>query len=217
MLLISSQTELTTSVTDAVIAIECVAIMAYLRRAPRGDQWRTRVWCCVFGLMALSSFLGALAHGLEMSKPIREALWKPLYLSLGILVALFMVGAVTDSRGQAFARRLVPWGILVGAAFYGMTELFDGAFIVFVIYEATVLVSALGIYVYLIFTRRVKGAGVVALGILLNLIAAAVQASHVSFFFLVPFDHNGVFHLIQMLSTALLGIGLRMGMQPGES
>ena len=45
-------------------------------------------------------------------------------------------------------------------------------------------------------------------------VAAGAQATSVSFKVLVPFDHNGVFHLIQMVGLAILGIGLRMSMQP---
>jgi hypothetical protein len=54
----------------------------------------------------------------------------------------------------------------------------------------------------------------VATAISLNLAAAAVQASSVSFEIFVPFDHNGVFHLVQMVALATLGLGLRLGTAP---
>lgn len=212
MLLTESPTELTTSVTDAVLAIECVMIMVHLRSIVTVDRWRTRLWCCVLGLLAMASFLGAVAHGLEMPDSIRTALWKPLYLSLGILVAMFVVGAVADWRGWVVAKRLVPWSIGIGVAFFGLTELQSGAFVVFVIYEATAMVIAVAIYIFLAARNRLRGAAVVALAILLNLIAACVQASDVSVYILFLFDHNGVFHLVQMLAIAILGLGLRLGM-----
>lgn len=214
MPLTTSPTELTTSATDALLAIECAVIIALLLRTTTANRWRTNLWCCVFGLLAISSLLGALAHGLEMPKPIRTALWTPLYLSLGILVVLFTVGAVADWRGKAVAKRLAPWGIGVSAAFLGLTALMGGKFIVFIVYAAAVLLSALAIYTFLAATHRLKGAAVVALAILLNLAAAAAQASNVSIHLLVPFDHNGVFHLVQILSTATLGWGLHLGMKP---
>lgn len=216
MPLIDSPTELTTSATDALLAIECIVIIALLRRTAPANRWRTNLWCWVFGLLAISSFLGALAHGLEMPEFIRTALWTPLYLSLGILVVFFIVGAVADWRERITAMRLVPWAIGVNAAFFGLTALLDGAFIVFIAYAATVLLSALAIYTFLAVTHRLKGAAVIALAIVLNLTAVAVQVSDISLHLLVPFDHNGVFHLVQILSTAILGWGLHLGMKSAQ-
>jgi hypothetical protein len=212
MPLINSPTELTTSATDALLAIECTVIIALLLRTAPADRWRTNLWCWVFGLLAIASFFGALAHGLEMPKSMRTALWTPLYLSLGSLVVMFIVGAVADWLGRVAAMRLVPWGLGVSAAFFGLTALMGGAFIVFIAYAAAVLLSGMAIYIFLAATHRLPGAAVVALAILLNLAAAAVQASNVSLHLLFPFDHNGVFHLVQIVSTAILGWGLHLGM-----
>ncbi|MHB1014345.1 MAG: DUF6962 family protein [Desulfurivibrionaceae bacterium] len=217
MPLINSPTELTTSATDALLAIECAIIIALLRRTATTNRWRTNLWCSVFALLATASFLGALIHAIEMPKSIRIALWTPLYLSLGILVLLFIMGAVADWRGNVVAKRLVPWGIGVSAAFLGLTALLGGKFIVFIVYAAMILLSALAIYTFLAATRRVKGDAVVALAILLNLAAAAVQASNISLHLLVPFDHNGLFHLVQIVSTAILGWGLHLGMEPAPT
>lgn len=217
MPLINSPTELTTSATDALLAIECIVIIALLLRTAPADRWRTNLWCWVFGLLAIASFLGALVHGVEMPKTMRTALWTPLYLSLGILVVLFIVGAVADWRGPVAAMRLVPWGLGVSAAFFGLTALMGGAFIVFIVYAVAVLLGALAIYIFLAASHRLKGAVVVALAILLNLAAAAVQASNVSFHLLFPFDHNGLFHLVQMVSTAILGWGVHLGMKSAQN
>ena len=211
---VASPTELTTSATDAVLAIECAIILAYLWRAPTGDRWRIGLWCWALGLLAFASVLGSVTHGLEMPQSLRAALWKPLYLSLGFLVALFLVGAVFDWHGRVVARRLVPWSIGLGGFFFGLTELLNGAFIIFLVYEGAAMAGALAIYSFLAATHRLRGAGIVATAISLNLAAAAVQASSVSFEIFVPFDHNGVFHLVQMVALATLGLGLHVGMTP---
>jgi MFS family permease len=215
VLLSSSPTELTTSATDAVLAIECAVIMAYLWRRSPAHRWRTAIWCWVFGLQALSSFLGAVAHGFILPASLLTALWRALYLSLGVLVALFLVGAVLDWRGRKTAARLVPWSIGTGAAFLVLTELLSGGFMVFIVYEATVMLLVLAVYLYLSLIHRLKGAGFVAAAVVLTMIAAGVQANEVSVHLLFPFDHNGVFHLVQMAATAMLGAGLAVGMRPG--
>ncbi|MDG4476412.1 DUF6962 family protein [Thiovibrio frasassiensis] len=216
MPLTTSPTELTTSATDALLAIECTIIIALLFRSTPTNRWRINLWCSAFALLATASSLGALIHALEMPKSMRIALWAPLYLSLGILVVLFLVGGVADWRGKLAAKRLVPWSIGVSAAFLGLTALLGGKFIVFIVYAATILLSTLAIYTFLAASQRLKGAAIVALAILLNLAAAAVQASNLSLQLLIPFDHNGLFHLIQMLSTATLGLGLHLGMEPAQ-
>ncbi|MFA7384510.1 MAG: hypothetical protein WC001_13780 [Desulfurivibrionaceae bacterium] len=216
MPLTTAPTELTTSATDALLTIECVVIIACLLRTAPADRWRTNLWCRVFGLLAIASFLGALVHGVEMPKSMRTALWTPLYLSLGILVLLFIVGAVADWRGRVAALRLVPWGLGVSAAFFGLTALLGGPFIVFIVYAAAVLLSALAIYTFLAASHRLPGTAVIALAILLNLAAAAVQASNLSLQPLFPFDHNGLFHLVQILSTAILGLGVHLGMESAQ-
>jgi hypothetical protein len=210
---VTSPAEITTSATDAVLAIECIVFLAYVWRTPTGDCWKVGLWCWALGLLALASLLGAVAHGFEIPDSLRAALWHSIYLSLGILIALFLVGALRDWQGRALAQRLVPWSIGLGVSFFGLTVVFSGAFIVFILYEAVVMLSALAIYSFLAATHRLRGAGVVALAIFLNLAAAGAQASNVSFKLLVPFDHNGVFHLIQMLAIAALGLGLRLGMK----
>ena len=215
MALTASPTELSTSATDAVLAVECVIVLLCLRRTPSGDRWRIGLWCWALGLLALASFLGSVVHGLEMPPTLRGALWKPLYLTLGLLMGLFLVGGFCDWHGRAVAERLIPWSIGLGAGFFGLTQFLDGSFIVFVAYEAVVMASALAIYCFLAATRRLKGAGILAAAIILNLMAGGVQASNVTFKLFIPFDHNGVFHLVQMVGIATLGLGLRRGMKSG--
>lgn len=217
MLFVASPTELTTGVTDGVLALEGAVLVAYLWRGATVAPWRARLWCSVFALLATSSLLGAVAHGLALAPGVREALWLPLYLCLGLAVALVAVGAVADWRGQSVAQRRVRWALAIGLAFCILTTLQGGDFLIFVVYEAVALLSVLGIYAYLAVARRQRGAGVVVLGVVLTLVAAGVQASPVTLYLVVPFDHNGVFHLLQLLSTATLAVGLRRGMTAPRS
>jgi hypothetical protein len=83
-----------------------------------------------------------------------------------------------------------------------------------VLYEAIAMTVSLVIYLFLAATNRSKGAKIVAIAIFLNLVAAGVQASNLSFTLLIPFDNNGVFHLVQMVGLAVLGLGLLMGTNP---
>ncbi len=170
------------------------------------------MWSWVFLLLLAASALGALAHGFDLSSRTRSTLWQSLYLSLGPAVALFAVGAVADWHGEAAARTFLPWAIGVGVAFFAVSRLTGGSFLVFVAYEGAAMLAALVIYVALAVRRHLPGAATVSLGIGLTIAAALVQISTWQVRLIVPFDHNGLFHLVQMPAILVLARGIRRGL-----
>ena len=208
----SSAIELTTAATDAILAIASAFLAAWLCCFPDHRSWKARLWAAVLGLLAVASTLGAIAHGLDLSPAWQNFLWQPLYLALGIDVALFVLGGMYDWCGERVARRLLPGAVLTGVAFYCLTLTMDGAFVVFVAYEGAAMAVALAIYVALAARKKSPGAGIMALAIALNIAAAALQASTVSLTAIWTFDHNGIFHLVQMAALATLAGGLSIGL-----
>lgn len=100
--------------------------------------------------------------------------------------------------------------VAVGVGFFGITLVWPDSFLVFIMYEAVAMFFALGGYIWLAYRGRLEGAWLMAVGIFATIIAAGVQASNaVSFSFIWSFDHNGVYHLIQMVGIVLLVAGLR--------
>jgi len=207
--LAAQATERTTAATDAVLALAAGVLLAGLRyRTP--PSFARAVWLSALTAMAVSSVLGAVAHGLELSPSVRDLLWQPLYLALGATMALFVVGAVHDWRGDRAARRVLPAMLVLTLAFYGATRVGGGNFLVFVAYEAGALGFALTVYAWLAARRRRAGSAVMALALAVSLAAGAVQAADLGTVHLVwDFDHNGVFHLVQLAGIVLLGVGLR--------
>ncbi len=211
-----SETELTTAATDAALGLFCFAVLLRLAVIRVYTTWKKALWCWVFGLLGLASVLGAVVHGLKLSESVRAVLWQPLYLSLGLSVALVLIGGIYDWRGEVAARTLLPWAVAIGASFFALTRLLGGAFLIFVVYEATFMVATLAMYVFLSTTRRLAGAGMITVGIGLSMVASAVQASAFSVRLIVLFDHNGLFHLVQMTAIAALANGLRRGLETKE-
>lgn len=207
-------TEQTTAVTDGVLALLALGSVRLLFRLRASDPWKAKIWSTAFACLLIGSALGAIAHGVHVSQRVRALLWPAIYLSLGLLVALFVVGAVRDLWGERAARRLAPAMIAIAVVFFAATQLIDGAFVVFVIYEAAALSFALLGYVWLALNRRLPGAGLMAAGILVTLAAAAIQATRLvpSITFVWIFDHNGLFHVVQMLGVVLIAFGLRVAL-----
>ena len=202
-------TELTTAATDAMIALLGIGCIRWLAMRRSADPDKVTLWVLVLGLLVIASALGAVAHGLDLSGDTLFILWQPLFLSLGLVVALFVVAAVYDGFGPRAARKVLIPAVVIGAGFYLVTLLFPGTFLVFVLYEAAAMLLALVLYVRVALRTRERWAWLMVLGIALNIIAAAIQATgSVRIDIGVPLDHNGVFHLVQMVALVVLVAGV---------
>lgn len=139
-------TEQTTAVTDLILAATSFGSALHLRRYRIANPWKANLWVWAFGLLSLASALGAVAHGLKLSLATNRLLWQPLNIALGLAIALFVVGAVYDLWGRRVAGRMLPIVIGIGLAFFAVTQIVTGTFLVLVIYEVVAMLVALIIY-----------------------------------------------------------------------
>ena len=211
-------TELTTAATDAILALLALYCIRWLGARRSADPAKVTLWILGLALLAVASVLGAIAHGLDLSSDTIYLLWQPLFLSLGLVVALFVVAATYDGLGPTTARRLMIPALVVGACFYLVTLIFPGTFLVFVLYEAVAMLVALALYVRLALVSGRRWAWLMVLGIALNIAGAGIQASGTVRLNLgVPLDHNGVFHLVQMVAIVVLVAGVGKSLDETES
>jgi hypothetical protein len=202
-----AEAELTTAATDALLTVVVMVGIAWLRRVAPPSQRRT-LWVRGLALFAVAGALGAFVHGFELDPGIRALLWQPLYLTLGSALAFFSAGAIGDWRGDMAARRALPFLLALAFAFYLLTRLSGGKFLVFVIFEAAALVLALAVYLRLAFKGK-PGAGLVVVGLVLSLAGGVLQASSLSVHAIWEFNHNGLYHLVQLVGVVFLVAGLR--------
>lgn len=202
-------TEQTTAVTDLILSLQAIGAIWILNRSQvRRPIW-TDLWTGLFGLLSATSLLGAISHGLKMTATVNTALWVVIYLALGIMMALFLVAAVTMHWSPELGKRCLPYGMVIAFAFFLTTQVWSDSFLLFVIYEAISMLLALILYLSCFWLRREKGSGLLAAGVLVGIIAAAVDTqSTLRFNFIWEFNNHGVFHLVQMVSLLLLTIGV---------
>ena len=94
--------------------------------------------------------------------------------------------------------------------FYGITRLTGGDFLAFVVFEAAALLLLAGRLPAARGGQGRPGAAAMAAALAVSLAAGAVQAADVGTVRLLwDFDHNGLFHLVQLVGLALLVAGLR--------
>ncbi|MDD2922216.1 MAG: hypothetical protein PHQ36_08010, partial [Anaerolineales bacterium] len=201
-----SRFEQMTALTDLFLGI--FASYAVVKLIPLAD-FKSQVWRWAFALLAIASFLGALAHGIAMPQKTNARIWAPLNLSLGLALGLFVVGAVFDFSGEESARTILPIMLALGVIFFLVTIIFPDTFLTFIIYEGAAMLFALGVYVFLFYKNISPNAQWMALGVLITIVAAVVQAvGQAGKSMLWYFDNNGMFHLIQMIGLAFLFMGL---------
>ena len=90
MELIRIPTEQTTAATDAIVAAVAIFAAIYLRWLSPFNRRKTSLWSAVFWLLAIAATLGSVAHGFALSNQAKAMLWYPLYLALGLIVAMFV-------------------------------------------------------------------------------------------------------------------------------
>ncbi len=205
-------TERSTAATDVLLSLAAAAGIIWLQSLASPAPWKLHLWSWTFALIALAAMLGSVYHGLVLAERPRIWLWRILTVCLSMAISLFGVGVVLDAFGAAAAGRVLPVLLMSGLLIYAVSRAFAGLFIVFIVYQALVLVLALGVYVWLAVQGVPAGAGWMAAGAAASLAAAAAQAARSLRVGLIwEFDHNGIFHLIQACGVILFGVGLSRG------
>jgi hypothetical protein len=209
MRIAASPTERTTAATDIMLSLSAAGGIVLLQSLAPPAPWRHHLWSGTFGLIALAAALGAAYHGLVLPERPRRLLWGILTVCLSMAVSLFGVGVVLDAFGAEATRRLLPVLLTSGLLIYAVSRFLAGLFMVFILYQALVLSLSLGIYIWLAIQGMPEGAGWMTAGVAASIIAAATQARrNLQVTLIWVFDHNGIFHLIQVLGVIFFCVGL---------
>jgi hypothetical protein len=211
----SSATEVVTAVTNLpLVFVSLVAVMGLYRRRIN-HPLRAWVWTGMFGGLAFASGAGIFAHGISLDPLVRVRLWHCINAALALTVTCFAAGAVLDGWGEQATYRVLPGLLAVSAGFFAYATFRSESFLPFIIYEGAAMLFCLAVYMRLTAQRRLAGAGWMSVGTAITMLAAVLQATRaVTFTLVVPFDHNAVFHLVQLPGLVCLSIGLQRGFNP---
>jgi len=209
---IKDPTEQSTAITDillALVAFGGILILSW-NITNNNELWKIIIWSSTFGLIGLAAALGAAGHGLVISRTVHDRIWQLLNVLLALAVSLFVAGVVYDLWGLAVCFKVLPVMLAAGLFFFGTTLLYPGIFLIFIVYEGLALIFALSAYIYLTVQGEPAGAAFMAAGILISILAAGIQAKKsISLTVIWQFDHNGIYHIVQVVGLILLLVGLR--------
>jgi hypothetical protein len=203
-------TEPAVTLTDYAIAIEC-AVFVYALARLDAREMELRFWFIVFfASIGIASALGGTVHGffLPPTSPGRAILWPATILSILVTsAAAWTIGAVLhlDKRGATLIRRFA----LAQLAIFSLVVLFVTS--KFYVAILAYLPSTLFLLYALVasYRRQPKKPvrwGIIGLG--LTLAGAAVQQLRIGIHPL-HFNHNALYHVIQMLAFWMIFIAAR--------
>lgn len=205
-------TEQTTAATDALLALVGLVGAGQLQGWRKMDRWKADVWTAMFVSMTLAAVLGVVLHGFQFEAAERASLWKVVDALLGFTVAFFAVGAAWELCLGGTTRRILVFTIAIAALLFTWVLVASGNFALFILYESGAMLFALGVYSIRLVRGHSPGTGWMFAGVMLTIIAAGFQSLHSVVLMLIwPFNHNGLFHLIQVLALCCLLRGLSVG------
>lgn len=187
-----------TLATDYLLALVAAIMAARILRTAGGQDAR-RWWGVAFIALALGAALGGTHHGFRL-----EALWKPTVLVLGVASAAMVAGSALATAPGKWRLGLVALAA-AKLAVYWTWAWHDDRFIWVV--ADTGSAFALVALLHLAAWRRPGSRWMVA-GVAVSIAAAAVQASGLDLH--RHFNHNDLYHLVQLVALLLYYRGVRL-------
>ncbi|MBA7606141.1 MAG: hypothetical protein GH143_01785 [Calditrichaeota bacterium] len=194
--------EPTTTITDFILGLEALVLAAILFVSPHTfpslPYWIASLLC-----LGVAAVLAGLYHGFD-----RPASYTGVYFCISALMATLCLAVITDGFGEEMAHRL-RWPVAgLALAFFLVAWIYPTRILAFAALLAVFLVLALVLYLHLMVTRALPGAGFLAAGIASLLIGAAMMLGNVGFTLIWTFDRNAVYHLVQMVGIVFFYLGL---------
>ncbi len=193
-----------TMATDYLLAaLALIFSVRSWRTGQHSGQTCIRLWSAAFFMLALGAMFGGTSHGfaLHLNPQAQKILWKATVYSIG-LASFFMLSGTIIASVSSFARRILLFVALAQLAAYGywMASHDDFFFVVLDYVPAMVLIIVLQVYVLV--QSRARSAPWLLAGIALSFLASGIQVSRLALH--THFNHNDLYHVVQMVATYVL-------------
>ena len=197
-------TEPMTMVTDCLMGtLAFVLAMRLLGDAASGQPRSGRLWAAAFVMTAVAAFVGGTYHGFIQWMPglAGRALWKATLVATGIGSACLLAAAVTAAVAGPLRHALMGL-VLVKLVVYIWTIATKDAFVLVIADYGTALVAVLLAAWFIRPTGLTPAAWWITAGVAVAAVAGVIQWARVAPH--VHFNHNDLFHVVQMASLYLL-------------
>jgi hypothetical protein len=183
-----------TLVTDYLLG-GVTAWLAVLLFKNAAAQKSRIAWAIAFAALALGAFIGGTWHGFLQ----HALLWKATLLAVGVASFAMVVGS-TMAVVSGLARQALITVALAKLLVYSAWMLTHDEFIFVVIDAGIAFAAVAALHLW-------RWNGFLLAGVALSVVAALVQASGLALH--QHFNHNDLYHLIQIAAMALFYCGAR--------
>jgi len=197
-------TEPMTMITDYVMgALAFVLAMRLIADATAGQQLSGRLWAAALVMTAVAALLGGTYHGFIAWVPGAggRAMWKATLLATGIGSACLLAAAVIAATAGPLRQALVAVVVLKLAVF-AWTSATRDSFVLVIADYGTALVAVLLAAWFIRPSGLTPAAWWITAAVAVAAVAGAIQAARLAPH--VHFNHNDLFHVVQMVSLYLL-------------
>jgi hypothetical protein len=197
-------TEPMTMITDYVMgALALVLAMRLLGDPAAGSQVSGQLWSAAFVMMAAGAFVGGTCHGFAQWMPgaAGRAMWKATLLATGLGSALLLAAAAVAATTGAIRSALVATVVVKLLGYVWTIATRDRFTLVIADYGTAMLAILLAAW-FARPTGLTPAAWWITAGVAVAAVAGAIQWAR-----LAPhprFNHNDLFHVVQMASIYLL-------------
>ncbi len=194
------------ALTDFVLTLECAVLFVLLRRGAKSPL--RSAFLSMFAATAVAALLGRLVHAFlpDETTLAYGIAWRATLLIIGAAaVSAFLAGAylLFPAERVPLLRKIAAGSYLAYLLWLFFVSMKFRVAIAYYL-PATVLL----LIAFLVVRRRREGAMIGAVGVLLTLIAAAIQQARIGIH-PVYFNHDAVYHVVEMVALWLLFLGAR--------
>ncbi len=195
--------------TDYVLGVLAGVLAVALFRLGRVERQNSvRLWAAALGATALAAAFGGTFHGLTLilGDLAQTVLWKATVYSTGLASFFLLSAAIVASVAGQFRRSLLAMAALKLAIYALWMATHDDFRYVVYDYAPTLV----GVLILQLAAARVGGAASarwIVSGILLSFAAAGIQRTGLALH--EHFNHNDLYHIVQMAAVYLLYRGGR--------
>lgn len=211
--MITSPPELYTALTDLLtvpfavyFAVKCIALFK------KTSRMGVLIFSALFGAMALSSFIGFIAHFFKFSDSVKGVLWVPLSFLMCVTSTLLCMQASSELFDKKHIKKITVFMTsvcILGFAAMMIGKAMNIKYILIFVFYAVFVVSA-GLIMYIITLVKYKkryilyyfcGCAVQALG-------AVFQITRDVYINIgIEIDYNSIYHVLNIISLFPFYIG----------
>ena len=203
-----------TTVTDYLVTAVAWWLGAKLIARQGFGAGPAQLWGIGFLWVGLGAFLGGTSHGFAsyLHDTASFFIWKASVYSIGLSAAFALAGSIAVVPVSDSTRKWLHALNIVALIVYGVWMIDHGEFIFVILHYVPAMTAILLLQLYAYRKDRSAAAPWIIAGVHATMLGALVQQSGFSLH--LHFNHNDLYHLIQIAGLALFYRGLIEPLMP---